>query len=45
MYKEFCHLKDLGVYGMIILKWALKTWDGKAGTGFLCLRIGTDDRL
>jgi len=28
--KDRCHLEDLGIDGMIILKWILNTWDREA---------------
>jgi hypothetical protein len=30
-----------GVGGRILLKWALNKYDGKAWSGFICLRTGT----
>jgi hypothetical protein len=38
-------LEELDVNGRIILKWILKTWDGKAWTGWLCLMLDTDGGL
>jgi hypothetical protein len=37
-------LKDLGVDGIIILKWMLKKWNGEAGPGLIWLRIETGGR-
>jgi hypothetical protein len=34
------YLEDLHVDGKIILKWILKMYDGRAWTGFNCVRIG-----
>jgi hypothetical protein len=38
--KERVHLQDLGVDGMIILKWISKRWDGEAWTGVFCSGYG-----
>jgi hypothetical protein len=35
--KERHHLEDLGVDGVIILKWTLKNQNGKVRTGFIGL--------
>jgi hypothetical protein len=34
-------LENLGVDGMIMLKWIFKKWDEEARTGLIWLRIGT----
>jgi hypothetical protein len=39
------HSEDLGVDGRIISEWVLRKWGGKAWTGFVCLRIGTNGGL
>jgi hypothetical protein len=36
---ERCHLKDLGLGELIILKWILKELVVRVWTGFSCLRI------
>ena len=49
VYTGFCwgnlrerdHLKDPGVDGSITLKWILRTWDLRAWSGLICLKIGT----
>ena len=41
---ETVHSEHLSVDGRIILKWALKKWNG-AGAGFVGFRIGTGGRL
>jgi hypothetical protein len=38
------HVEDLVLCRKIILKLIFRKWDGKAGTGLLWLRIGTDSR-
>jgi hypothetical protein len=40
--KERDDLGDLGVDGMIILRWIFRKWDVGVGTGSSWLRIGTD---
>jgi hypothetical protein len=37
--------EDLGTDGSIILKWILEKEVGKVWTGFIWVRIGTNDRL
>jgi hypothetical protein len=39
------HLEDLFVDERITLEWILGKQDGKVWTGFMWLRIGTNDRL
>jgi len=39
--KKRDNLEYIGVGVRIILTWMLKQWDGKEGTGFTWLRIGT----
>ena len=41
---EKVHLEKLGRDEMIILKWSLKKWDGKAWTELIWVRIGTRGR-
>jgi hypothetical protein len=43
--RERNYLKDVRIYGRIILKWTLKNWDGGTWTGLVWLRIGTDGVL
>ena len=38
------HLEDVGVDGMVILKWPLKKWDKGAWAGLIWLRIETGGR-
>jgi len=35
------HLEDPGIDGRIILRWIFRTWDVRAWTGSIWLRIGT----
>lgn len=37
--------KGPGVSGRMILKWLLRTWDGRTWTGFMLPMIGTSGRL
>jgi hypothetical protein len=39
--RERDHLGDLGIVGIVILKWIFKKWNGEAWTGVIWLRIGT----
>jgi hypothetical protein len=39
--RERYHLEDAGVDGRIIIQWILLTWDVRAWTGSIWLRIGT----
>jgi hypothetical protein len=34
------HLEDLGIDGIIMLKWIFKKWNGKASTELIWLKIG-----
>jgi hypothetical protein len=43
--RERDHLKDQGVDGRIILKWIIEMLGGRAQTGLIWLRIGTDGGL
>jgi len=43
--REIDHLEDLGVEVRLLLKWISKKFDGLAWTGFIWLRIGTNDGL
>jgi hypothetical protein len=42
--RERDHLGDLGVDGMIILRWIFRKWVVGAWTGLIWLRIGTGGR-
>ena len=37
--------KGPGVGGRMILKWLLRTWDGRTWTGFMSPTIGTSGQL
>ena len=38
--REIVHLEDLGVDGIIILKWICNKWDGETWSRLIWLRIG-----
>jgi hypothetical protein len=40
--KEGDHLEDLGIGERVILKWMLTKRNGRAWTGLVWLRVGTD---
>ena len=40
--EERIYLEDQGVDGKRLLKWIFKNWDGRAWSGLIWLRIGTD---
>jgi hypothetical protein len=42
---ETSHMRDLGVYGGMILKFITEKWGVMMWTGFKWLRIGTSDVL
>jgi hypothetical protein len=35
------HLEDPGIDGRIILRWIFRTWDVRAWTGSIWLKVGT----
>jgi hypothetical protein len=39
------HFRDFVVYGMIILKWILKTQSGKVWTGIVMFPCGQDNEI
>jgi hypothetical protein len=43
--KQIDRYEDQDVVGRIILKWALKRWNGVLWTGFIWLMIGTSGGL
>jgi len=43
--KKRVNLDYIGVDVRMIFTWILKEWDGKEGTGFTWLRIGTSCRI
>jgi hypothetical protein len=43
--KERDHLEELGVNGILTVKWISKKWDGEAWTGSIWLRIGVGGGL
>jgi len=43
--KGIDRLEDLGLADRMLLEWILENWVQKMWVGFICLWIGTSDRL